>query len=452
MFQWLKRKSTPINLILRQISNYATWTQPDYSSLSQEGYIKNVVAHHCITRISQAVANIPTLLSVNGKEIEDDKHFLNKCLDRPNPRESYEVFMRTVVMHKLISGNSYILTTEAMLRGGRDGKVELSALRPDRVTIVANTFSIPEKYIYSINGKVYEYKIDPITYESEILHLKEPNPLDDLYGLSPIRAAAMAVDQHNEAGQWNKALLENSAKPSGLLAFKGTKETPSLDENQVTQLRELIDKRIAGRSNAGKVNAIPFGMEWVQMGMSPIDMDWINGKNTSARDICLAFGYPAYLLGMAEGATFTNVAEAKLSLYEETVIPLTQSILAEISHQLTRKLKMDIDIKPDLDQVSALMPRREVARKNARDDVREGIISINEAREESGYKPKPNADDLLVPVNKLPLDFDAEGLNARTEKDPEEVSKSIYIDYLVKQAGYSKEAAELLANKAYEDG
>jgi phage portal protein BeeE len=33
--------------------------------------------------------------------------------------------------------------------------------------------------------------------------------------MSPIEAAAKAIDIHNAAGGWNKALLDNAARPSG---------------------------------------------------------------------------------------------------------------------------------------------------------------------------------------------------------------------------------------------
>src|SRR6476620_6261517 len=55
-----------------------------------------------------------------------------------------------------------------------------------------------------------------------ILHLTFFNPLDDHYGQSPLEAAAIAVDTHNAAACWNKALLDNAARPSGALVYAGT--------------------------------------------------------------------------------------------------------------------------------------------------------------------------------------------------------------------------------------
>ena len=54
---------------------------------------------------------------------------------------------------------------------------------------------------------------------ARILHVKLFHPLNDHYGLSPIEAAASAIDIHNTASRWNKALLDNSARPSGALVY-----------------------------------------------------------------------------------------------------------------------------------------------------------------------------------------------------------------------------------------
>jgi phage portal protein BeeE len=54
-----------------------------------------------------------------------------------------------------------------------------------------------------------------------ICHIKSFHPQDDHYGLSPMQAAAVAVDVHNSASSWSKALLDNAARPSGAIVYKG---------------------------------------------------------------------------------------------------------------------------------------------------------------------------------------------------------------------------------------
>jgi phage portal protein BeeE len=47
--------------------------------------------------------------------------------------------------------------------------------------------------------------------------------------MSPIEAAAVAIDTHNAAAGWNKALLDNAARPSGALVYAGADGTVLTD-------------------------------------------------------------------------------------------------------------------------------------------------------------------------------------------------------------------------------
>ncbi len=67
-------------------------------------------------------------------------------------------------------------------------------------------------------------------------------PGDDHGGLPPIAAAATALDIHNAAAAWNKALLDNAARPSGALVFAGA----SLSETQFDRLKGELEANYQG--------------------------------------------------------------------------------------------------------------------------------------------------------------------------------------------------------------
>ena len=47
-------------------------------------------------------------------------------------------------------------------------------------------------YLCLVNGKVVKtYEADSVTGASEVKHIKMYNPLDDFYGMSPIKAASV---------------------------------------------------------------------------------------------------------------------------------------------------------------------------------------------------------------------------------------------------------------------
>ena len=84
---------------------------------------------------------------------------------------------------------------------------------------------------------------------AEVLHLALFHPLDDHYGLAPLEAAQQSLDIHNAAADWNKALLDNAARPSGALVYSAGSGT--LTETQFTRLKEELEASFQGAAMPG---------------------------------------------------------------------------------------------------------------------------------------------------------------------------------------------------------
>ena len=186
-----------------------------YADLAKEGYLKNAIVYRCVNEISKGASAVPFVIKLNNQVIEE--HPLINLLMRPNPLQSYSEFFNSLYGYMLLSGNAYVLK----VGNSQDGPKELHQLRPDRITIKGGGKPIPEKYEYVVGGKIRRtYTVDQDNGFSELKHIKLWNPLDDYYGLSPMSAAAIEVDQFNMASKHNVNLLGNGARPSGAIIFK----------------------------------------------------------------------------------------------------------------------------------------------------------------------------------------------------------------------------------------
>lgn len=87
----------------------------------------------------------------------------------------------------------------------------------------------------------------------------------------------MALDIHNAAGAWNKALLDNSARPSGALVY-APKDGGNLTEEQFERLKVELEEGYTGASGAGRPLLLEGGLDWKAMGYSPQDMDFMEAK------------------------------------------------------------------------------------------------------------------------------------------------------------------------------
>ena len=74
-----------------------------------------------------------------------------------------------------------------------------------------------------------------------------------------------------------------------------------------------IKEQFTGQSNAGKPILLEGGLQWQEMNLTPKDMDFIESKNSAARDIALAFGVPPQLLTIKGDNSYNNMQEATIA-------------------------------------------------------------------------------------------------------------------------------------------
>ena len=196
-----QKASRTAQLIAFESGGRARWTPRDYAALTREGYVKNAIVYRAVKLVAENVGGC-ALLAEEGGETRD-RHPLLDLLARPNPRQDGAQFLENIATHLMIAGNAYV---EAVAIDGSPR--ELHVLRPDRMKLVPGADGWPEAYEYTVAGRTVRF--DQAAALPPILHLSLLHPLDDHYGLAPLEAAAVALDLHNAAGAWNKALLDNA--------------------------------------------------------------------------------------------------------------------------------------------------------------------------------------------------------------------------------------------------
>ncbi len=350
----------------------AQWTGRSYASLSREGFMRNPVAHRTVRLIAEAAAAVPWLLADAGGELA--AHPALKLMEKPNARMGGPDFFEALYGHLLLAGNAFV---EPLAIGEKPA--ELHLLRPDRMTILAGRDGWPQAYEYRAGGAVRR-----IAAEGDgppLLHLKLFHPLDDHLGFPPLAAAQVALDLHNAAARWNKALLDNSARPSGALVYQ-PKEGGNLSPDQYERLKTELDEGYSGPMRAGRPLLLEGGLDWKSMGLSPKDMDFVEARNGAARDVALAFGVPPMLLGIPGDNTYANYQEANRAFYRLTVLPLINRTAASLSGFLSALYGEELKLLPDLDQVAGLAAERDAlwARVGTAD-----FLTDAEKREAVGY-------------------------------------------------------------------
>jgi HK97 family phage portal protein len=386
MFEFLKKappeKKSSQPLIALSLQGRARWGGRDAASLARIGVMQNAIAYACVRKIASAAASVPWLLYDGAEELET--HPLLALLVRPNMNEDGVALFERWYGFLQTAGNAYL---EGVTLDGTPR--ELHVLRPDRMTVVAGARGWPVGYDYRVDGQVTRIARDAAGF-LPVLHATLFHPLDDYYGLSPLEVAATAIEVHNAGAQWTKALLDNAARPSGALIYKGP-EGGGLSDEQFTRLKRELEDAYQGAANAGRPMVLEGGLDWKAMGYNPADMDFAETRSVAAREIALAFGVPPMLLGIPGDNTYSNYAEANLNFWRQSVLPLVARTAASLTRWLAPRFGEGLRIGYDTDAVEALADARQAvwAKLDAA-----SFLTVNEKRAAAGYSPLEGGDTL----------------------------------------------------------
>jgi HK97 family phage portal protein len=290
--------------------------------------------------------------------------------------------LETISAYLMLHGNAYV----QLIADGRDKPEELCLLRPERVSVVADDRGWPVAYLYQAGGRSARIeRLDGLA-RVQLAHIKALHPRDDHYGMGCIEAAIAGATVHNRAARWNKALLDNSARPSGALSYEPA-DGSVLSADQLKRLKEELASEFSGSGNAGRPMLLEGGLKWQALSLSPADMDFVALKEGAARDIALAFGVPPVLVGLPGDATYANAREAGRALYRQTILPMAGKILDALAAMLSDWLG-PVSLAVDTDQISELAEDRALLWQQV---GAASFLSDAEKRDMLGFKPEEGA-------------------------------------------------------------
>ena len=341
----------------------ADWSQ---EQLVRAAYLSNPVAQRALRLIAEGLGEAP---------LEDTDARLMALV---TARSAGQPLLDTVASHLLLDGNAYI-----QLIVDPDGALtELYALRPDRVSVEADAAGWPVAYRYRVGAHETRLTAEDGAGRTQLVHLRGFHPLDDHYGLGCLGAAREAVAVHNAAARWNRALLDNAARPSGALVYDPGEPGATLSPDQFERLADELTQSYSGAGAAGRPLLLDGGMSWQPLSLSPADMDFVRLKEAAARDIALAFGVPPLMLGLPGDNTYANYAEANRALWRLTILPLAGKVFTGLT-QAIRPWFPDARLAIDLNRVPALSDDRErlwgrvTAADFLTDDEKRGLLGVS---------------------------------------------------------------------------
>lgn len=314
----------------------------NYPAAIREAYLKNPVAQRAVRLVAEGIGSAPLLASDPA---------LTALV---NETSAGQPLIETLAAHLMLHGNAYV----QVLRDVDGMPVELFALRPERVTVIPDAGGWPAAFAYKVGEKAMRIEALDDFDRPNLIHIRYFHPTDDHYGAGCLEAAEEAVATHNAAARWNRSLLENAARPSGALVYDPGEPGAALSPDQFERIKAELAAAYSGMGNAGRPMLLEGGLKWQSVALSPADMDFATLKAAAARDIALAFGVPAMLLGIPGDNTYANYREANRALWRLTLLPVAGKILGALAEGLAPWFE-GATLRVDMDRVPALAEDRE---------------------------------------------------------------------------------------------
>lgn len=355
----------PMNSQIAIERGIVTWQGADQRSFVDDGYVANDIVYSIIKLITDKAKIAPFHVyrvvdekaakkykslaaqkDINLKELETlhkkayelytGDQRLNELLKYPNEEDCWSDLVEQWCGFKLITGNSFIYG-KLIEAGNNQGKpYELFALPSQFMAIIANINVFPPTRAgYQLYyGQMWSFDT------KEILHDKYFNPQwgvtgGQLYGQSPLRAAAKNLTRSNEAKTAAVASFQNGG-PAGVLFMNDERFDPTSGQAQAQALKTAVSQK-GGAANFNSIAVSGYKVDWKQIGLSPVELNIIESEKWDLKALCNIYGVPSQLLNDSDSKTYNNQREGEKALTLRCAIPL----LNALTENLNRKLHSD---------------------------------------------------------------------------------------------------------------
>jgi len=351
-------------------------------------YEKSLYVFACVHKIAEKIASTDVqLFQVLNSKGDTKELFNHPALDllyKVNPFQTKSEFFKITTINLKLAGDAFWYK----VRNERGAVVELWNLRPDLIEIVKD----PTDFI-----KAYRLKKSDGTEEifapDDIVHFKHPTPLDDYYGVSPVKSASVRIDTEDYASNYQRDFFLNNARPDAAIKTAG-----NLTDEQKVEIRENFEQRHSGKGRNSKLAIFEAGLEYQQLSITQREMDYIESMKFTRDDILVAFGVPKAIVSITDDVNRANAETSMYIFLSETIKPELESMYEKANEELIMTdFAENLFIKfPD-----PTPENREQTIKEYESGIKTGYFMINEVRSKENLAPVDGGWALYLPLNMI---------------------------------------------------
>lgn len=420
---------------LRQYGGSIKYNGFNQDSVIREGYAGNTDVYSLVRLIGQTGSTIPLFVAeivddgaykdyramMEAKSFDNPKvhvefnrarkkalqpvgpdNALQQLIDRPNNIDPKAEFYAGAYIYRLLTGNTYIYRP-VLQAGAQAGQVEGLYLMPPQFTGIMSMNVWPRRILG------YQLLMQGVNLleTDEVMHLKYFNPIvnwadGDLFGLSPLHCALLTMAESKEAAETMLKQFQNQG-PAGVLGIKDMR--PDAQSLQIMgQLKQKWETEAKGSKIAGSIKLSPGEPVFTRFGLSPVDLNVIEGRGFTQKQLANIYHVSNVLLNSDASSTESNVKEARKGLYTNAVLPEVYALRDAFNKDLCPIYSRGnrLCVEADISGITELQPDA----KLLADWLQVSFwITPNEKRAAQKYEayPDPSFDEPWMPAGYTPL-------------------------------------------------
>jgi len=236
----------------------------------------------------------------------------------------------------------------------------------------------------------------------EILHFKKWNKWDFWRGVPPLNAHRENIEQDVHANISNTSLIKNKSVPPGIISSEAI-----IGNDQADKLVEAWEKRHKGSAKAYKIAVLGHGAKYQPIALTNEAMGYMDMKKWNRTSILARFGLTAGVFGFRDDSSplsGTDTKEQLKSVWTLTLVPELQFLETILKSEFFARFGLTMEGKFDTDVIPELQIDKTEQETRLRENIKVGLYTINEAREETDKDAVDWGDVWWRPFNLEPED------------------------------------------------
>lgn len=331
---------------------------------------------------------------------------LAKLLERPNPMQAQDQFFQNLFGYRILSGEGNIYGNDGAIPNGRF--VELNVLPTQFLEIYPDP-----KDLYGLLGYKLMVGQGINLPKDQVCHWRSWNPdfndvtRSHLRGVSPLRSAWKLLRMSNNAADASAKMTYNGGAKGALVPEVVNNNVPQMTPEQASTIQRAINERLNGTDNKGSVGILQYPYNYLNFGLSSVDMELVKTMQLSLHQWCRVFGLPIVLFD-TDTSSYNNYTNAMRDLITNTIVPLCCELRDELNAWLVPRFGENVYIDFD---ISALPELQSDMEKMVQQLKQADWLTFDEKRTAMGYDAKMGAYDFsyvsqgLIPLEQTMMDL-----------------------------------------------